>query len=97
MNNLASIVKNLKKIKSTLAKDFKVKNLAIFGSYARRENRKNSDLDILVEFSEPVGFFTFFDLEEYLKKNLKIKIDLVSKKALKPQLGKYILRDLIMI
>ena len=97
MKNLTLIIKNLQKNKSTLAKKFKVKELAVFGSYAREENLKNSDLDLLVEFSEPVSFFTFFDLEEYLEKTLKIRIDLVSKKALKPKLEQHILRDIITI
>jgi len=48
--------------------------------------RKIHDIDILVEFEEPtIGFFQFMDLDEYLKKLLSAKVDLVPKKALKPQ------------
>jgi len=76
---------------------YNVKEIGIFGSYVRNEQRKNSDLDILVEFAEPIGLFKFMDLEEYLKSLLSIKIDLVSKKALKPYIGKYILEEVVYI
>lgn len=60
-------------------------------------NKKNSDLDILVDFSQPVGFFTFLDLEEYLRDKLGLKIDLVTIKALKPAIGKHILKEVTYI
>ena len=80
-----------------MEKQFKVKEIGIFGSYVRGEQEDKSDMDILVEFREPVGFFTFLDLEEYLTELLGIKVDLVSKKALKPRIGKYILQEMIPI
>ena len=97
MKNLDEIKKLLNQEKAKLLIQFRVKKIAIFGSYVRGEEKKNSDLDILVEFIEPIGFFKFLDLEEYLKKLLKIKIDLVSKKALKPRIGKHILQEIIPI
>ncbi len=97
MKTVDEIRKILSRYKSIFAKKFKVKEIAIFGSYVRDENKKNSDIDILVEFSEPIGFFDFIDLEEYLKKLLGVKVDLVSKKALKPIIGKHILREAITI
>ena len=56
-----------------------------------------SDIDILVEFYEPIGFFAFLDLEEYLTGLFNTKVDLVSKKALKPRIGKYILQEMISV
>jgi len=50
-----------------------------------------------VEFQEPVGLFKFMELEEFLEKNTGVKIDLVSKKALKPRIGKHILEEVISI
>jgi len=52
---------------------------------------KKSDLDILVEFESPTDFFDYLGLEEYLTNLLGIKVDLVMKKALKPNIGKKIL------
>jgi predicted nucleotidyltransferase len=96
-------VKNLEKLKliireneQTLKNDFKIKKIAIFGSFARGEQKKNSDIDILVEFSEPVGF-EFFRASRYLEKILGIKVDLVTKDAIKPQLAKTINRDLMYV
>lgn len=97
MNNLEQIKKILNENKPIIMKKFKVKEIGIFGSYVRGENKPNSDLDLLVEFKEPVGFFAFLDLEEYLTDILEIKVDLVSKKALKPRIGKYILEELIRV
>ena len=97
MKNLEEIKKILNEHKPTIKKNFKVKEIGIFGSYARGEHKHKSDLDLLVEFDEPVGFFAFLDLEEYLKDILGIKVDLVSKKALKPRIGKYILDELIRV
>jgi len=76
---------------------YKVREIGIFGSYVRGEELKGSDIDILVEFKEPIGLFKFLDLEEYLENLLGKKVDLVSKKALKPQIGKQILKEVIYI
>jgi len=97
MRNLEEIKKILEEHKSTIEKQFKVKEISIFGSYVRGEQKENGDIDILVEFYEPIGFFTFLDLEEFLTGLLGIKVDLVSKKALKPRIGKYILQEIISV
>ena len=83
--------------KDEIVKKFKVKEIGIFGSYIRNKQKKRSDVDILVEFKEPVGLFEFMDLEEYLQNFLRMKVDLVSKKALKPRIGKYILKEVVYI
>jgi len=91
-------IKKVLKINETFLKEkFKVKEIGIFGSYVRGEQKKRSDLDILVEFRKPIGLFEFMDMEEYLAKILGIKVDLVSKKALKPRIGKHILEEVIYI
>jgi hypothetical protein len=97
MKNLEEIKIIIHKNKPIIKNKFKVKEIGIFGSYARGENKHKSDIDLLVEFDEPVGFFAFLDLEEYLEDILGMKVDLVSKKALKPRIGKYILEELIQV
>ncbi|HGJ66440.1 TPA: nucleotidyltransferase, partial [bacterium] len=94
-NNIIEIKQVLSQNKEQLLRDYRVKEIGIFGSFVRNEQKRNSDLDILVEFEEPIGLFKFMDLEEYLKKLLGIKVDLVSKKALKPYIGKYILEEVV--
>ncbi len=89
------IMIKLRKNMPVLREKYKVKYLGVFGSYVRGEQKKSSDLDILVEFQEPVGLFEFMELEEYLAKNTGVKVDLVSRKALKPRIGKHILEEVI--
>ena len=67
--------------------------IGVFGSFVRGEQQENSDVDILVEFSRPVGFVAFMRLEAHLQKLLGRKVDLVSKKALKPYIGRHILEE----
>jgi len=89
------IIMKLRETKPVLKEKYKVKTLGVFGSYVRGEQKEGSDLDILVEFQEPVGLFKFMELEEFLGNNTGVKVDLVSRKALKPRIGKYILEEVI--
>jgi len=97
MENIEAIRIKLMEHKPLLAERFKVKEIGIFGSLVRGEQSEASDIDILVEFSEPIGFFAFIDLEDYLSEILEARVDLVSKKALKPHIGKNILRELVKV
>jgi uncharacterized protein len=94
-------IKNIKiKLKNSeqlLKEKFLVKKIGVFGSYSRGEQTKKSDIDILVEFVEEPSLFKFMDLEDYLKKLLGVKIDLVMKDSLKPYIGKHILNEVIYI
>lgn len=67
--------------------------LAVFGSIARDEGKKNSDVDILVDFDAKKGLFGFADLKFYLEEILHCDVDLVSKRALHPALKKRILSE----
>ncbi|NLI56578.1 nucleotidyltransferase family protein [bacterium] len=96
MKNIDDIKRILKEHKKELKEKYKVKKIAIFGSYARSEENKSSDIDILVEFEEQVSFL-FFHLEKYLEKILDLKVDLVTIDAIKPNRAKYILKDLIYV
>jgi len=95
MSQLRQIKEIIKEHRDELVGKFKVKEIGVFGSYVKGEERKRSDVDILVEFREPVGLFEFLDLEEYLAKLIGLKVDLVSKKALKPTIGQYILKEVV--
>lgn len=95
--NLKEIEDLIKANKPILKEKFHVKDIGVFGSYVRGEQDEKSDVDILVEFGKRVGFFKFLELEEYLQDLLKLKVDLVSKKALKPRIGQNILREVVLI
>jgi hypothetical protein len=76
-----------------LEEEYNVSYIGIFGSYVRGEHTPKSDLDVLVEFSRTPTIFRFVHLENYLSDSLGVKVDLVMKNALKPNIGKYILRE----
>jgi uncharacterized protein len=97
MKNVESIKRTLFGHKAELREKFKVKNIGVFGSYVRSEQKGSSDVDVLVEFDDPIGLFEFMKLENYLSDLLGVKVDLVSKKALKPHIGERILEEVIMI
>lgn len=94
MKTRKEVEKILKKHKPFLKKNFKVEKMGIFGSYARNEQSKDSDIDIIVKFSDVVGW-EFIDLKEYLEKILDLEVDLVTIKALKPQLRESILKEVV--
>lgn len=97
MSDVETFKSALLQHKIELKDKFKVKTIGVFGSYVRGEEKLSSDLDILVEFDEPVGLFEFMKLENYLSDLLGVKVDLVSKKALKPHIGEHIVQEVIMI
>ena len=76
-----------------LKKDYNVSYTGMFGSYVRRENTPESDLDVLVEFSRTPTIFRFVHLENCLSDSLGVKVDLVMKNALRPNIGKCILKE----
>jgi len=85
----------LKKELPVLRSRFHVKELRIFGSYARGDQRPGSDIDILVEFEEPVGFVKFMNLEFHLRRVLGLKVDLVTSDALKPLIRDHVLSEAV--
>lgn len=93
MTEVEKIMKKLNENMPTLREKYKVKTLGIFGSYIRGEEKKKSDVDILVEFEKPLGLLEFVGLELQLSKLLGKKVDLVMKTALKPKIGKHILEE----
>ncbi len=75
----------LKSLKPNL-KSLGVHSLAVFGSVARDEAQPNSDIDILVDLELPMTFDRYMDVKFYLEEKLDTKVDLVTQKALKPQI-----------
>ncbi len=97
MKTLEEVMSTIDALKPQLRERFKVKTIGVFGSYVHGEQTAKSDVDVLVEFKEPVGLFEFMDLEFFLSDTLGVKVDLVSKKALKPRIGERILEEVVMV
>ena len=97
MAKLIEIKGKLKKLGPLLKEKFKVKRIGIFGSYIKGEEKKGSDVDILVEFEETaiLSLLDFINLENYLSEALGVKVDLVEETTLKPRIGKHILEEVV--
>ena len=96
MRNFEEIKKILIEHEEELKSKFKVKELGIFGSYARNEQREDSDVDIIVDFDGPIGL-EFVDLAEHLESILGLKVDLVPRDAIKSNKWKYVKEDLLYV
>ena len=83
--------------KGELERRFGVTAMGVFGSYVRNEQHSGSDVDILVDLEKPIGLFKFAELEDCISDLLGVKVDLVTRKALKPLIGKHILEELVEI
>lgn len=93
MKTIKEIALIIRKNKKDLEQEYGLQKIGIFGSYARDEQGKKSDIDILVEVKRPAGFVKFIRLEQCLSRLLNARVDLVTPKALKPYMGKRILRE----
>ena len=93
--SLESLLKILRRQIPMLAERYSVETLEVFGSYVRSEQKKDSDLDLLVSFKEVPSLLTFIAIENYLSDLLGVKVDLVMKDSLKPKIGKNILREAV--
>lgn len=85
MQQARDIETKLHELKPILTDRFNVSRIGYFGSYARGDQTEKSDLDLLVEFSKPIGW-EFFTLEEFLEKEFGLSVDLVTKEALKERI-----------
>ena len=97
VRSLEEVKRQLQALKPTLKKRFKVETIDIFGSYARKEQTEKSDLDILVTYSEVVSLFTIYDLKQYLKRKLRVKVDVVSKEYLNKYIRDQVLKEAVAV
>ncbi len=92
-NEILNVLKYLKPI---LSQKYHVLRIGLFGSFAVDNFHENSDIDIIIDFEQPIGW-EFFDVQDLLSKHLNRKIDLVSGKALKAQLKDKIMKQVIFV
>ena len=92
-----AVVQILKQKNAELTNQFGVKSLLLFGSVARNEATVASDVDLLVEFNRPVGYFGLFALQDYLEKLLGCSVDLGTPDSLRPYLKECVMGELIRV
>jgi predicted nucleotidyltransferase len=91
------LLRTLKLKNAELTNQFGVKSLSLFGSVARDEATAASDIDLLVEFNRPVGYFGLFALQDYLEKLLGCSVDLGTPDSLKPYIRERVMGELIRV
>ena len=87
----------LKEHRREVAEKYRVSEIGIFGSFVRGEQKKRSDIDIVVDFYEIPDLLTFIELERYLQGLLRKKVDLVDRQGIRPQLRETILQEVMYI
>jgi len=97
MSHIKDVRQKIRNLKPIIRERYKVKTIGVFGSYVRGEAKEKSDLDVLVEFSEPISLLKFVELENFLSDSIGVKVDLVMKNALKPRMGKHILEEVVAV
>jgi predicted nucleotidyltransferase len=90
-------IRKLRELFPYLKEHYRVNSIEIFGSYAKNSQKKGSDLDLLVTFSETPSLLKFVELQNYLSDILQLKVDLVIKDSLKSTLSENILEKVIQI
>jgi len=91
------VIRILQKELKELMSRYNISALSIFGSVARDDARADSDVDILVEFSRPVGLFQFIELQQNLEALLGSKVDLGTLRSLKPRIKEQVLQEAIRV
>lgn len=95
LKNADHFIRILRQHLPEIREKYSVSYLGVFGSYVRGEQTSESDLDVLVEFDETPGLLKYIELEYYLSDLLGVKVDLITRTGLKPNVGKHILNEVI--
>jgi hypothetical protein len=93
--SLENLREELQVLKPSLEKRFKVKTIDIFGSYARGEQTIKSDLDLLVTWSVPEDLFMIYDLRQYLRRKLHLKVDIIAKEFLNKHIKEQVIEEAV--
>ncbi len=97
MKELNKIKDILNKHRDELREKYKITEIGIFGSYIRGEQKKESDIDVLVEFSEPISLIDLIGAENYISDLIGRKVDLVPREDIRPELKQVILDEVVYI
>lgn len=91
--NINDIKHKIQLLKPHLKEEFGVSEIGVFGSWVKGTQRRGSDVDILVSFDRSITLFGLYDLQDFLQKKIRRKVDVVVKEGLKESIGNYILKE----
>ncbi len=95
MKTKESIIKTIKELKQNLQEKYKIKEIGIFGSIIREEEREISDIDLLVDFKEDADLFDLIGLSLFLEEKLHRRVDIVPKRVLREEIKNSVLKEVI--
>ena len=95
--NTEDVLIRLRELKPEVTARFKVKEIGLFGSFVRGEQSGRSDIDVLVEFEEEADLFDLVGMALFLEERLQRKVDVVPKRALRPELQEPVLGEVIAV
>jgi uncharacterized protein with HEPN domain/predicted nucleotidyltransferase len=93
--SLARFVRLLQAQLPKLTAQYHIRSLGVFGSYARREEKRSSDLDLVAEFTDSLGLSQRDDLARDLSKSLRVKVEVIPKESLPPYIRKSVMREVL--
>jgi len=97
MKNKDEILRIIKALQDEIRKKYKVKEIGVFGSVIRGEQKAASDIDILVDFEDSADLFDFVGLGFYLEEKLGQKVDVVPKRGLKKAIRESVLKEVVTV
>ena len=95
MKTLEEIKQILRQSKPFLQENYRVTSLGIFGSYTRGEQTEESDVDVLIDYDKAPNLIMLVELKDYLSNLMQMKVDIVTKKGLKPRIRERILSEIV--
>jgi len=95
--NKQDVIAKLQELKPTITARYKVREISLFGSFARGEQLENSDIDLLTEFDDNADLFDLIGLGLYLEEIFKRSVDIVPKKSLRAELRETVLQQVVTI
>jgi predicted nucleotidyltransferase len=97
MKNTSEILDQLRGMRDELLEQYHVRRIGIFGSYSRKNQNEQSDLDLIVEFDRPIGMMAFVHLKNLLSDRLSLPIDLVTPDGLHPLIREQVLHEVLYV
>lgn len=97
MRKLDDIMNELRRLRPQLQRRYPIRQMGVFGSYVHGNQREDSDLDVLVELGDGIGLIELIGLKQELSDAIGLNVDLVTKDALKPRIGRRILSEVVML
>jgi predicted nucleotidyltransferase len=97
MRDTSEILDQLRGMRAELSERYHVRSMGIFGSYSRKDQTDESDLDLVVEFDQPIGMMAFVHLKNLIADRLSIKVDLVTPEGLHPLIRDQVLHEVVYV